>query len=123
MPAANKQDKTVAPEIVSKLEAGRNFIIKNFRRRPGLDEIAAQAGISPFHFHRLFKKQFGETPKRVLSRLQATSAQQQILQGVPFAQIAKDNGYAHASHFTVRFRQATGMTPTQYRESLNKKAR
>lgn len=40
-------------------------------KMPGLGELARNAGISPFHFHRMFTAQVGKTPKKVATELAA----------------------------------------------------
>jgi AraC family transcriptional regulator of adaptative response/methylated-DNA-[protein]-cysteine methyltransferase len=42
------------------------FISKHWRRQPSLDEIAGQAGLSVSHFHMLFRRWAGITPKAFL---------------------------------------------------------
>ena len=83
---------------------------------PTLTEIARQVHLSPFHFHRRFAELLGLTPKHYLLECQITQAKQELLaRKKELAQIATDCGFAHQSHFTSRFKQATGLTPTRWR--------
>lgn len=50
------------------------FLERNFRRQPGLSEVARAAGLSEYHFHRLFARWAGITPKRFLQFLTAEHA-------------------------------------------------
>lgn len=43
-----------------------DYLLANASRQPSLDDVAAQANLSPFHFQRLFKRWAGLTPKRFL---------------------------------------------------------
>ena len=87
-----------------------------FHRGPTLGEIAKQVHLSPFHFHRRFTELLGITPKHFLLDCQIDLAKKQLLaRDTDLAEIAKACGFAHQSHFTSRFKQATGLTPTRWR--------
>ena len=49
--------------------------------QPGLDELAETAGLSPFHFHRLFSSWAGVTPKDFLQCLTLEHAKALLRQG------------------------------------------
>ena len=42
------------------------YIVEHYQQQPELDEVAAAAGMSPFHFQRVFKRWAGISPKRFL---------------------------------------------------------
>ena len=101
---------------ISRLIPALKFMRQEFHRGPTLGEIAKQVHLSPFHFHRRFAELLGLTPKHYLLECQITEAKAQLLSGKKeLAQIAADCGFAHQSHFTSRFKQATGLTPTRWR--------
>jgi AraC family transcriptional regulator len=55
---------------------------------------------------------------------QIHEAKAELLSGEKeLAQIAKDCGFAHQSHFTSRFKQATGLTPTRWRRMAQQRGR
>lgn len=84
-----------------------------------LDEIAAAAYLSPFHFARLFKKLTGSAPHAYLAALRATRAQTLLADtDLSVTEIAARVGYQSPSHFTKAFRQATGLTPRAFRAAL-----
>jgi AraC-like DNA-binding protein len=92
------------------------FMQQEFHRNPTLDEIAKKAHLSPFHFHRRFTDLIGQTPKHFLLGCQIHEAKRLLAsRRRELAQIATDCGFAHQSHFTSRFKQATGLTPTRWR--------
>ncbi len=92
------------------------FMQGEFHRNPTLDEIAKKAHLSPFHFHRRFTDLVGMTPKHFLLGCQIHEAKRLLAsRRRELAQIATDCGFAHQSHFTSRFKQATGLTPTRWR--------
>ena len=74
---------------------------------PSLDDLAAAACLSPFHFVRMFKQSFGQSPhawvmQRRLARARALLADERL----PLAQVAADAGYAHLSHLNAALQRA-----------------
>ncbi|HYE17835.1 MAG TPA: AraC family transcriptional regulator [Tepidisphaeraceae bacterium] len=108
-------DVQADPEM-SRLIPSVKFMHDEFGRSPTLDEIAAKAHLSPFHFHRRFTDLVGQTPKHFLLACQIHRAKQLLVERKrELSEIAKECGFAHQSHFTSRFKQATGLTPTRWR--------
>jgi AraC-like DNA-binding protein len=103
------------PEL-SRLIPAMRFMQQEFHRSPTLKDISKHVHLSPFHFHRRFTELLGLTPKHFLLDCQIFEAKRQLMeQRKELVQIAKDCGFAHQSHFTSRFKQATGLTPTRWR--------
>jgi len=108
---------------MARLVPAMKFMIQEYHRGPTLTEIAKTVHLSPFHFHRRFSELFGLTPKHFLLECQIHDAKGELLSGEKeLAKIAADCGFAHQSHFTSRFKQATGLTPTRWRRMANTKA-
>lgn len=98
------------------------FMINKFASLPGLPQIAQKAKLSPFHFHREFSARLGISPKHLMLDCQIEHASEQLLRGdVELVAIARSCGFAHQSHFTSRFKQATGLTPTAWRKAMRAK--
>jgi AraC-like DNA-binding protein len=103
------------PEL-SRLIPALRFMEDEFSRGPGLTEIARTVDLSPFHFHRRFTELLGLTPKQFMLNCQIHQAKAELISGEKeLVEIARDCGFAHQSHFTSRFKQATGLTPTRWR--------
>jgi AraC family transcriptional regulator len=101
---------------LARLVPSLKFMQEHFASGPTLVDIAKTVQLSPFHFHRRFTELFGLTPKQFLLECQINQAKHDLLaRDKELAQIAKDCGFAHQSHFTSRFKQATGLTPTRWR--------
>lgn len=84
-----------------------------------LEEIAAAAFLSPFHFARLFKKLTGASPHAYLATLRVTRAQALLAEtDLSVSEVSARVGYSSPSHFTKAFRQATGLAPRAYRAAL-----
>ena len=111
-----------ADQELSRLIPALKFMQQEFHRGPTLVEIAKQVDLSPFHFHRRFTELLGLTPKQFLLECQINDAKTQLLsREKELAAIARDCGFAHQSHFTSRFKQATGLTPTRWRRMMTER--
>ncbi|MDT5121422.1 MAG: AraC family transcriptional regulator [Acidobacteriota bacterium] len=84
-----------------------------------LEEIAAAAYLSPFHFARLFKKLTGASPHAYLATLRTAHAQTLLADtDLSISEVSARVGYSSPSHFTKAFRQATGLTPRAFRKAV-----
>ena len=111
-------DFSADPEL-ARLTSAVNFMVTTFRRGPTLEEVAEAVHLSQFHFHRRFSEIFGLTPKHLLYDLQLHEAQRMLADPQQqLVDIAKHCGFAHQSHFTSRFKQGTGLTPTRWRRQV-----
>jgi AraC family transcriptional regulator len=84
-----------------------------------LEEIAAAAHLSPFHFARLFKKLTGATPHAYLASLRTARAQSLLADtDLSITEVSARVGYDSPSHFAKAFRQLTGLSPSAFRNAL-----
>jgi AraC family transcriptional regulator len=91
----------------------------HLNRELPLEEIAAAAFLSPFHFARLFKKLTGASPHAYLATLRVARAQALLAEtDLSISEVSARVGYSSPSHFTKAFRQATGLAPRAYRAAL-----
>lgn len=107
----------IRPDEMPRLKKAARFIDQHFSEGIRLPDIAAQAGMSSFHFHRRFKLYHGRTPKDWILHRQIECAQRLILKGEKLAEIAKSCGFSHQSHFSSRFKAATGLAPMAWRRA------
>jgi AraC family transcriptional regulator len=83
---------------------------------PRLDEIAAIAGFSPFHFHRIFKAATGEGPSEFVVRHRLERAAFDLRSTRKrVTEIATRCGYETPSAFARAFSARFGMSPTAFR--------
>lgn len=84
-----------------------------------LKDIAIQANLSPYHFHRVFKSLTGNTTKDFLKRLRLEKAASKLKNSQDdVGQIAFDCGYQNHETFTRAFKDYFGLTPLDYRSSI-----
>jgi AraC-like DNA-binding protein len=83
-----------------------------------LERAAAQAGVSPFHFLRLFSGVLGVTPHQYLLRARLRHAARQLAdEDRSVTDIAYDVGFADLSNFVRTFHRAAGVSPRKFREA------
>ena len=83
-----------------------------------LEAAAAQAGISPFHFLRLFSDTIGVTPHQYLVRSRLRHAARRLADDdSPITDIAYDVGFGDLSNFVRTFHRAAGASPLKFRQA------
>lgn len=93
------------------------YIHDRYHESPSLNQVATAVHISPFHFHRLFSRQVGVTPKQYLLQKQVQMAKWMLRsKRIPINRIADETGFASHGHFTSTFRRFVGISPSQYRD-------
>ena len=81
-----------------------------------LETLAAQACLSPFHFHRVFRGMVGETPLELARRLRMERAAWRLLHtGLSVTEIAFDAGYETHEAFSRAFRASYAHSPSRFR--------
>ncbi|CAB3742856.1 Bifunctional transcriptional activator/DNA repair enzyme Ada [Achromobacter ruhlandii] len=83
---------------------------------PDLNTLAEQAGMSRFHFHRIFKAATGITPKAYANALRADRARQQLRQGASVTDAMYGAGFNSSGRFYEAAPAILGMTPTAFRK-------
>jgi AraC family transcriptional regulator of adaptative response/methylated-DNA-[protein]-cysteine methyltransferase len=106
-PSTNKHAALVA-QACRRIEAAE--------QPPSLDDLARQAGLSPFHFHRVFKAATGLTPKAYADAHRANAVRASLAAGKASVTAAIfDAGFNANSRFYEHADAMLGMKPTQYR--------
>ncbi len=81
-----------------------------------MDDLAARAGLNPHHFHRLFKRLTGLTPKSYFQAVRNRRLQAALDRGASVTDAIFDAGYSAASRFYESDAQQLGMSPSTYRD-------
>jgi AraC-like DNA-binding protein len=93
------------------------WIDAHSHRQIDLEHAAAQAGISPFHFLRLFSSVLGVTPHQYLVRSRLRHAARLLADDdSSVTDIAYDVGFGDLSNFVRTFHRAAGVSPRRFRE-------
>jgi AraC-like DNA-binding protein len=83
----------------------------------GLEEAAAEAGLSAYHFLRLFARALGVTPHQYLVRARLRLAARLLAEDDrPITDVAFDCGFADLSNFVRSFHRAAGLPPRRFRQ-------
>ena len=99
-----------------KLRRVTDWMTEHMAERFSLVRVAKQAGMSEFHFIRLFKRATGLPPSRYLIKLRMDTARRLLRETrMSVISVANELGYENPSHFAKLFRKDTGLTPTDYR--------
>lgn len=100
---------------IAAIRRALDWVADNPNRAVRLEELAQAAGLSRFHFGRLFKAEVGVTPTVYVERSRIERAKGMIRTAeLPIAHIAQVLGFADQAHFTRRFRVHVGQTPAAY---------
>jgi AraC family transcriptional regulator len=94
------------------------FIDANIERNFTVADLAAVACMSPAHFARSFKATCGRSPHQFVSQMRLELAKRMLADPHrSVSDIALSTGFSSQSNFSRAFRDATGMTPGEYRAS------
>ena len=106
------------PDEVAADEAGiarAIALIDRAEQTPSLADLAAAAGYSPHHFHRLFRRATGITPAAFVRARRADRAQQALKETETVTEALYDAGYSGPSRFYADMGKRLGMTPSAWR--------
>jgi len=99
------------------LSSVTDYVEAHLHEGIGLDDLASVAGLSRFHFSRVFKATTGQNPHAFVQQRRIARAQQLLSIGdLPIDGVALAVGYRGATQFRRVFRDVTGLSPQQYRQ-------
>lgn len=90
-------------------------LIAEAEELPDLNTLAAAAGMSPFHFHRVFRKVMGLTPKAYASAHRANRVRAELAQGGSVTEAIYGAGFNSSGRFYATSSDMLGMTPSAFR--------
>ena len=94
-------------------------IIEKTENTIKLEELAKQVGLSPYHFHRIFKEITGLTPRQYKSAHREKQVRRKLNivknTGSSVTDAIFDAGYSSNSRFYEKSKKVLGMTPSSYR--------
>ena len=93
------------------------YIKDNFKEQPSLNEIAAAANLSPFHFQRLFSDWAGVSPKKFMQYISLEYAKRLLKdQHLSLLDTAYETGLSGTSRLHDLFINIEGMTPGEFKK-------
>ena len=103
-----------------KLRRAVEFMEAHLDRPINLARLAAVVHLSPFHFHRQFKRATGSTPHQYIVQKRIERAKALLSDSqLPLVEVAAQAGFANQSHFGSTFRKVTSMTPRGFRNATS----
>lgn len=111
------------PRVVSGLRPAQlrrvmDLIASRVTRGVSLQEMAKEAGMSPFHFSRQFRLATGSSPVRYALVKRIERAKEQLREHhADIVEVALDCGFEDASHFSRAFKSVVGQSPREYRRT------
>lgn len=109
-------------KTTQRLDFPISHIYKNYEDAV-ITSLAKDQNMSLRHFERLFKHEFGITPKKfqIVSRFKSTLKQLLLTSGKDYLQIALENGYYDQSHFIKECKLLTDMSPSEILDMKDKR--
>lgn len=111
--------QAVHTTYIESLNRAMQYMEQHIDQKILLKDVAREALISEFHFHRIFKTLTGETVKSFLLRLKLERAAVSLKHSLAdIGQIALENGFENHETFTRAFKRYFQVTPQAYRASM-----
>ncbi len=99
----------------AEIAAAIAYVVEHAREQPSLDTMAAQTGLSPFHFQRIFKRWAGISPKRFLQYVTLANAKRRLTDDASVLDAALDAGLSGPSRLHDLFVACTAITPGEFK--------
>ncbi|MNJ94897.1 Transposon Tn10 TetD protein [compost metagenome] len=93
----------------------QSFIKGNIGDKLSLNDIALEAGISKYHFIRVFSAYIGETPFEYIQRIKILKSFSLLNQKKSIAELSHEVGFESQSSFNKAFKKLTGISPKEFR--------
>lgn len=104
------------PTDYERIRNAIRYLEENFRRQPGLAEVARNAGLSEYHFHRMFSRWAGISPKRFLQMLTAEHARQRLRESRSVLDASLDAGLSGPGRLHDLIVNVYAVTPGELKE-------
>lgn len=101
-------------DLFRKLMKGKEFMLEHCNEPLSIEQIAHQAEMSEYHFFRLFKRCFGQTPYQFLLNHRLISAKALLRQGCSVSETAFRLGFSDIFTFSKAFKKHFGSAPSLY---------
>ena len=104
-----------------RLVRSRDYLAASIEEPKRLADAAREAHLSPYHFHRLFRQTFGETPNEFLMRLRMDRAKELLVrEQLSVTETCFAVGYESLGTFSRTFREQFGLAPSEFERSVRR---
>ena len=97
--------------VVGRLQG---YVRQNLDRKIGVDDMAADVGLSRSQLNRVMRRTSGLSPYRWVLAQRIEHAKAQLASGQSFAEVALHSGFADQAHFNRVFKSLTGQVPSDW---------
>ena len=97
----------------------RHYITQNYNQALNLDKLSHARFTSKFHLLRLYKRYYGQTPKKYLVDLRLTASKKSLATGCSIMQTCFDVGFESPSAFSTLFKSRFGLAPVEFQKKSN----
>lgn len=104
-----------AMETYKRIEKAILYLESNFRRQPGLREVAESVNLSEYHFQRLFRRWAGISPKRFLQLLTRENTKKLMVDSGSLLDVTYESGLSSPSRLHDLFVNIEAVTPDEFR--------
>ena len=109
-----------APSQQSNIKKVLSFMENNYSENSSIAQLAKEAGLSKYHFIRVFKSYTDQTPIKYLNQIRITKAKELFKTGnTDVTNTAMQVGFENISYFIKVFKEINGVTPLKYMKSMN----
>ena len=114
-PAVKAPPRRAPGDLLVHLRRARDHIDRHYTEQLDLGSVAAVAGISKFHFQRLFSATYGVSPAAHLSRRRVERAQDLLrATNLTVTEVCHAVGFSSLGSFSSRFREVVGESPSEF---------
>src|SRR6188474_1350972 len=97
------------------------YIDDNYHEPIDLEVVSKKAFISKFHFHRLFRKVYRQTPHQYITKKRIDKAKDLLAENKPVTEVCNEVGFESIGSFSMLFKKEIGFAPQYYRNMAYKK--
>src|SRR5262245_54044324 len=110
--------RIVDGHLFRRLVRARDFLTETYDEPILIEDAAAEAGMSRFHFLRSYARAFGETPHAYLQRVRLERAMDRLARGASVTDVCFDVGYNSLGSFSTLFARRVGQPPSVWQRTV-----